>query len=226
MEWLVHEGYRAVDIEAVVDHVAGAARLPDKAVHVTFDDGFVGVLEHALPALKRFGIPATLFALPRRVGRSNDWMRGRGLPRRPLLSAHQLRALAGEGFTIGSHSCTHVRLPEVPPDVARTEITASKAELEAMLGREVRHFAYPYGACNDVVREMVITAGYRSACSTRSGFNRQGEDLFQLRRIDIAGTDRLWQFRQKLTYGSNATSRLRPLAYVARRVGARLGLAP
>lgn len=224
MAWLVQAGYRAVDIDAVVDHVAGVARLPEHAIHVTFDDGFVGVLEHALPTLKRLGMPATLFALPRRVGGSNDWMRGRGLPRRALLSASQLRTLADEGVTIGSHSCTHVRLPDVPPDVAKTEIVASKQELQAMLGREVRHFAYPYGAYNDAVRELVVDAGYRSACSTHSGFNRPGDDPFQLRRIDIAGTDRPWQFRQKLTYGTNAASRLRPLAYYVRRVGERLGV--
>lgn len=223
MELLASEGYRAVDIEAVVDHVAGAVRLPEKAVHVTFDDGFVGVLEHALPTLKRLGIPATLYALPRRTGRSNDWMHGRGLPRRQLLSSRQLYTIAEEGFTIGSHSCTHARLPEIPPHAAREEIAASREELEAMLGREVRHFAYPYGAFNDAVRQMVIEAGYRSACTTHSGFNRAGEDPFRLRRIDIAGNDRLWQFRQKLAFGTNTASRLQPLAYAARRIGARLG---
>jgi peptidoglycan/xylan/chitin deacetylase (PgdA/CDA1 family) len=224
MAWLAQSGYRAVDLDAAVAHVAGRVRLPDKAVHVTFDDGFVGVLEHALPTLQRLGIPATLFALPRRAGGSNDWMNDRGLPPRPLLSASQLRALADAGLTIGSHSCTHVCLPEVSPDVAQTEIAVSKFELESILGREVRHFAYPYGSFNDAVREMVVHAGYRSACSTLSGFNRPGEDPFRLRRIDIAGSDRLWQFRQKLIFGTNATSRLQPMAYYARRVGARLGI--
>lgn len=225
MQWLADAGYRPVDLDAVVDHVAGRATLPEKSVHVTFDDGFVGVLEHALPVLKRLGMPATLFALPQRAGLTNDWMHRRGAPRRALLSADQLRLLADEGVAIGSHTCTHVRLPDVPPEEARREIAASKDELESMLGREVRHFAYPYGLFSDAVREVVVSAGYKSACSTRCGFNRPGEDPFLIRRIDIAGTDRLWQFRQKLHHGTNEASRLQPLVYYARRVQARLGLA-
>ena len=225
MQWLADAGHRAVGIDAVVDHVAGRASLPEMSFHVTFDDGFVGVLEHALPTLKRLGIPATLFALPQRAGLTNDWMHRRGAPRRALLSAAQLRLLADEGVTIGSHTCTHVRLPDVDPDEATREIVASKLELESMLGREVQHFAYPYGLFSDTVREMVVGAGYRSACSTRSGFNRAGDDPFLIRRIDVAGTDRPWQFRQKLRHGTNEASRLRPLVYYVRRAGARLGLA-
>ena len=223
MRWLVDAGYRGADLDAVADHVAGRAPLPAKSVHVTFDDGFVGVLEHALPVLEACGLPATLFALPRRIGATNDWMHRRGFPRRALLSRAQLELLAAEGVTIGSHTCTHARLPELAPDAARAEIVDSKRELEDLLGRAVDHFAYPYGLFDDGVRDAVVAAGYRSACSTRSGFNRPGEDPFLIRRLDIAGTDRLWQFRQKVRLGSHDARPLQPLRYYASRLAARLG---
>ena len=35
--------------------------LPARSVIVTFDDGYRGVLDHALPILKRYGIPAAVF---------------------------------------------------------------------------------------------------------------------------------------------------------------------
>jgi peptidoglycan/xylan/chitin deacetylase (PgdA/CDA1 family) len=168
-------------------------------------------------------MPATLFALPGRTGDTNDWMWQRGFPRRALLSSRQLRLLADEGVTIGSHTRTHVRLTEIPAEQARAEIAASKTELEDLLGREVAHFAYPFGLFDAAIREMVVGAGYRSACSTRSGFNRPGEDPFLMRRIDVFGTDRLWQFRQKLQFGTNEASRLKPLAYYASRLTSRLG---
>ena len=223
MAWLRNAGYRGVGIEEIIAHVSGAAPLSGKAVHVSFDDGFIGVLEHALPALQDYAMPATLFALSGRTGDTNDWMWQRGFPRRALLSAQQLRLLADEGVTIGSHTRTHVRLPEIPPERAKAEITTSKSELEDMLGHEVSHFAYPFGLFDAAIREMVIGAGYRSACSTRSGFSRPGEDPFLLRRIDVFGTDQLWQFRQKLLYGTNEASRLKPLAYYASRLTSRLG---
>jgi len=222
MKWLVGAGYRGVTLDAVIGHVTGSKPLPERSVHITFDDGFVGVLEHALPTLKTLGLPATLFALPRRIGATNDWMHARGFPRRALLSQPQLRLLADEGMTIGSHTCSHVRLPDLAADAARAEISDSRRELEDLLGREVAHFAYPYGLFNEPVREMVAQAGYRSACSTRSGFNRSGEDPYLVRRLDIAGTDRLWQFRQKLHHGTHEASRWQPIAYYAGRLTARL----
>lgn len=222
MGWLITAGYRPVDIDDILAHVTGRVPLPERSVHITFDDGFVGVLEHALPTLQEHKIPSTLFALADLTGRTNDWMWQRGFPRRALLSAQQLRLLAEQGITIGSHTRTHARLPEIPPEQAATEIKTSKAALEDMLGQEVAHFAYPYGLFNSAVRDLVVEAGYRSACSTRSGFNRPGEDPFLIRRIDIAGTDKLWQFRQKLHHGINQAARLQPLKYYAGRVAARL----
>ncbi len=41
---------------------AGMRTLPPRPVIVTFDDGYRGVLDHALPALERHGVPAAVFA--------------------------------------------------------------------------------------------------------------------------------------------------------------------
>jgi peptidoglycan/xylan/chitin deacetylase (PgdA/CDA1 family) len=225
MAWLGQAGYKGVSLDDVRAHVAGERHIEGNAVHITFDDGFVGVLEHALPTLQQHRMPATLFALPGQTGATNEWMWRRDFPRRAILSAAQLRLLADEGVAIGSHTRTHARLTELPAQQATAEIADSRKELEDMLGLPVNHFAYPFGLFNQDVRDMVAQAGYQAACSTRSGFNRPGEDLYLLRRLDIAGTDRPWQFRQKLRFGSNEASRLQPLAYYGRRLGARLGLA-
>jgi peptidoglycan/xylan/chitin deacetylase (PgdA/CDA1 family) len=216
--WLSRAGYRFVSLEDILNHVIGRIVLQERAVHISFDDGFVGVLEHAWPLLKAYQIPATLFALPGRLGKINDWMAQRGLPKRALLSGEQLSLLAQEGLTIGSHTCTHPRLTELPLQQAKQEIFQSKQELEIILGHKVTCFAYPYGLFNDQIRELVMEAGYLCACSTRAGFNRQGEDPFLLRRIDIYGTDNLWRFRQKLMFGSNESGWLYSVKYYKNRL--------
>lgn len=214
--------YTPVALEELMRCVAGERPWPSRAVHVTFDDGFAGVLEHAAPVLAARSIPATLFAVSDRLGRSNDWMTRRGFPERALLSAAQLRELQSAGFTIGSHTKTHARLTELERERVADEVASSKAVLEDALGREVAYFAYPYGLMNDSVRRAVVDAGYLAACSTVPGFNRLGEDAFRMRRIDVFGTDRLWQFRQKLRFGRNESSRFFGLRYYAARLGARL----
>jgi peptidoglycan/xylan/chitin deacetylase (PgdA/CDA1 family) len=65
---LLVERTRPVDLDAVLDAVHGRARLPERALLVTFDDGHRSVLERGLPLLRERGIPAVLFVLPGVVG--------------------------------------------------------------------------------------------------------------------------------------------------------------
>jgi peptidoglycan/xylan/chitin deacetylase (PgdA/CDA1 family) len=215
--------YSPIGLDELVAGVRGSRPLPERAVHVTFDDGFAGVLEHAAPVLAARSIPATLFAVSDRLGQTNDWMTRRGFPERPLMTAAQLRELEATGFTIGSHTKSHARLTELDGGQVADEVAASMWALEDALGKTVRYFAYPYGLQNDAVRGAVVEAGYEAACSTISGFNRSGQDPYLLRRIDIFGMDRLWQFRQKLRFGRNESSRLYDLTYYASRIKARFG---
>lgn len=224
MAYLARGGYTPVTMDALLDCLDGRTRWPRDPVHVTFDDGFADVMRHAVPVLRRHGIPATIFALSARLGQTNDWMRARGFPQRELVTAAQLRELAADGITIGSHTRTHPRLTELSSAAAAHEISGSKRDLEDALGQRVDYFAYPYGLYGDEHRALVEAAGYRAACSTLSGFNRPEQDRHALRRLDIFGTDRLWQFRQKLRFGTNDATRLRPVTYYAGRIAARVGL--
>jgi len=221
--YLAESGYTPVSLAQLCDCMEGTTPMPDKPVHITFDDGFTCVLEHAAPILHRHRFPATMFALSDRLGGTNDWMTCRGFPERTILSVDGLRALEAAGFTIGSHTRTHARLTDLAEKDAEDEIMASRAKLEEQLGHAIDYFAYPFGAFNQTVRDIAARAGYRAACSTRSGFNRVGEDPYLLRRIDVFGTDRLWQFKQKLTFGTNDASLMYPLRYAARRILDRLG---
>jgi len=67
------------------------------------------------------------------------------------------------GFTVGSHTSTHVSLPVESPDRIAAELQESKAELESHLGERIDHFAYPGGHFNTQVVEAVARAGYRFA---------------------------------------------------------------
>jgi len=53
--------YQPVSLARMVDWLEGRATLPERAVAITFDDGYRNVLTEAGPVLQRLGIPATLF---------------------------------------------------------------------------------------------------------------------------------------------------------------------
>lgn len=223
MRHLAQSQLHLVSLDALADAMDGRAAWPVDGVAVTFDDGFADTYANATPVLARYRIPATMFALSGHVGGTNRWMSTRGFPERSLMSAQQLRDMAAAGIGIGSHTRTHPHLPTLDAVAKRDEIRGSKQDLEDLLGRAVTSFAYPYGHLDDDARLAVEEAGYRSACSVRTGFNGPGVDRFLLRRIEVFGTDSVGQLRQKLKFGANDVSALYPIRYYAGRVASRLG---
>jgi len=203
MQQIRQAGYQVVSLATVLDGIAGKTELPDKAVAITFDDGVACAYENALPILQEFGYPASVFVVSSRVGGYNDWCEVFGFPRRRMLTAGEIRALAGSGVDIGSHTVNHLWLGKTGKAAVTNEIRDSKAALEDILGRETPHFAYPFGSWSPMARNTVMEAGYTGACSTMSGRNRKGTDPYLLRRSEIMGSDAPWQFRLKLRFATN-----------------------
>lgn len=53
--------YRLVSLDQIVEWLEGCGELPERAVAVTFDDGYRNVLTQAAPILSGLGVPATVF---------------------------------------------------------------------------------------------------------------------------------------------------------------------
>lgn len=96
------------------------------------------------------------------------------------LSIDDLRKAIRLGGTIGSHTLFHPILTQCTRDEMKYELTESKRILEASLEIEVAHFAYTGGVWNDIVRQEVIAAGYKTARSTSPGWIESGMDPYDL----------------------------------------------
>ena len=182
MSWLKRRGLQGVGIGMLVDAMrAGRQR---GLVGITFDDGYVSVLEAALPELRRHGFTATMFIISGRLGGSNEWDEG---PRWPLMSASQVRELAAAGMEIGSHSATHPRLASIGVGHLEAEIGDSRASIGELVGAPVRGFAYPYGSMDAAARHAVRAAGYDYACAVQTPRSELG--FMALPRIYVGQRD-------------------------------------
>ena len=152
-------------------------------VALTLDDGFANVFEHGLEPLARHGFHAMAFLTADLIGGWNEWEMQEGEVRQPLMNETQIREWLAAGHEIGSHTLTHPFLTRLSVARAAEEISASKKKLEDRFGRPVRHFCYPYGDWNPAVRDLVVAAGYETACTTEFGVNTAATPRFELKRI-------------------------------------------
>jgi peptidoglycan/xylan/chitin deacetylase (PgdA/CDA1 family) len=166
-----------------LDGFVGEATSRVGRLAVTFDDGYASVLTNGLEVLARHRVRAIEFLVADKLGGRNDWDVAKGDVSEPLMDAVQVREWLTAGHAIGSHSLTHPNLRKIPRAQAREEIVASRKRLEDLFGVPVRHFCYPYGSFDDVVRDLVAEAGYLTACTVEHGVNASRADDFRLRRI-------------------------------------------
>lgn len=156
-----------------------------KVVGITFDDGYVDNLRHALPVLQRFGFTATCYAVSGMPGGVNAWDLANGAPPAPLMDTAQMRLWVAGGMEIGAHTRHHVDLCKCDPATALSEITGSKADLEQALGVGVGSFCYPFGEHRDEHVEMVRLAGYETATTIVPGRASTTDDRMRLPRISV-----------------------------------------
>lgn len=166
-----------------------AGKVPDRAVAITFDDGFRNTITTAKPILDDAGFVATAFPVTGFLGSTDHWPGGTGVE--PLMTSADLLRLRADGWEIGGHSHMHRRLPRLASKDAAYEIQRSTQILEDLLGEPVRSFAYPYGEHNPGVR--ALAAATYDTCLTigteRVARNARTEAM---PRVDAWYTRRPW----------------------------------
>ena len=81
------------------------------------------------------------------------------------MTAAEVRKVADAGIEIGSHSLSHVQLPEITDGALVDEVRRSRVLLAEIAGREVIGFCYPYGGVGEREIWAVRAAGYDYACA-------------------------------------------------------------
>lgn len=224
MRALEQRGMRACRVDDFIAWLNGDMELSEGSFVLTFDDGFLGVYQHAYPLLSKMGWPATVFLVSGLIGKQDAWTE-RENPSgstHPLLGRHEIEEMAREGFSFQSHSRSHPDLRRLAGASLAEELTGAREDLENLLRRAVPYFAYPFGWYNDEVLKAVKTSGYKAAFSAQPGFNRRDADRYRIRRLDVYGTDTTATLLRKINFGSNDGSWWQSIRYYAGRMAARV----
>lgn len=125
--------------------------------------GFHSSFRRLVTRLPRHRQEDVLDAIVQQVGSGET-----GSRRSRLMTWEMLAELQDAGITVGSHTRSHVLLPNEEPRRVEEEIHGSRRALERHLGVGPRHFSYPDGSFDAASLRAVAAAGYRAAFTTCS----------------------------------------------------------
>lgn len=184
LKYLHDNGYTVIPLQTLVDYELGKAPPPPaKSVVITMDDGHRSVYEQALPLIKQYRFPVTLFIYPSAI--SN--------PHAPYaMSWEQLHELVDTGlFSIQSHTYWHPNFkiekrrlsPAEYDKFVTTQLQKSKSTLEKRFGTQIDVLAWPFGIYDDDLLDRAKAAGYVAAFTIDGKQVHDGERLQALPRF-------------------------------------------
>lgn len=216
IDWLRNNGYNFVSVNDLLAARAGRTPLPEKAVLITFDDGYSSMYNHAWPILKMFKIPAVIAVVGSWLDeKQNVDFDGRKIPRDALLSWAQIKEMQESGLIeMASHSyALHQGLLSNPqgnkqpaatarlwlPEQKRYEdetayrkrvyadLKRNNELLRSRTGKAPRIVVWPYGRYNIESRKVAEELGMPIGLTLDDGPNTATTPLWGLRRILLEG---------------------------------------
>jgi len=155
---------------------------------VTFDDGFRSVLKNALPVLKEWKIPATIFFATNYFGGFPVWIQEENHPDRneKIMSSTEMKQLNSGIINIGSHTASHPLLNSLANPEITKELLQSKERLEELSRRSVSLFAIPFGKYPEEVFRIAREVGYSRVFTNDPERILDLTNKFVLGRFDVS----------------------------------------
>ena len=188
--------------------------LPEKAMIITFDDGYSSNYE-LLPIIQKYDVPVIMFICSSIMDTNrklwsdyevqgystkqfkkmpNDERRclmndagfeeQKEFSYRSALNSQEIREMSNI-VEFQSHTRYHSVLPNCSDQIAAEEIGLSKKELEEKLGLNIQSLSYPCGDYSNRDIKLAKEAGYRYGFTVDHHFNTLNTDSYRLRRLCI-----------------------------------------
>lgn len=174
IKMLADSGYHTILPDQLYDYLNNGTALPSKPIMLTFDDTDLDQYTIAEPTMKKYGFKGVFFVMTVSIGRPN------------YMSKAQIKDLSDKGNDIGSHTWDHHNVKKYQGKDWETQIDKPTKTLEEITGKNIHHFAYPFGLWNPEAIPELKKRGFKSAyiLSTKRDENNP---LFTIRRIIASG---------------------------------------
>jgi len=227
LDTLLQRGYHVISPEDLTTFLEGKTAIPEKAVVITFDDGYRSFYRYAYPELKTRGIPAACFMITAWAGKKVGgleylhWQEMREMQANKMSfyvhtdHSHYAAPTTAQGSP-KSILANRIWLPEENRPETEEEyrqrvvrdLSAARHLLELKLHRPVTQIAWPYGESSEQLVEIAQALGYRFCYTTRSAMVTAKTNPLAIPRLSVgdagtSGKDLLWQiqlaaFKEKL----------------------------
>ena len=189
LKYLQDNGYQFVFLRELTDQFLIKGVLPNsRMVAITADDGHISIYTDALPLLRKYRVPMTLFIYPSAISNASYAM-----------TWDQLRQLKSTGlFDFESHTYWH---PNFKKDQGRLkpaeyqksveiQLRKSKEVLEKQLNQKVNILAWPFGIYDPWLESKAAEAGYVAAFSIDRHHATPSEKRMAFPRYLMTNADR------------------------------------
>ncbi|MET1057869.1 MAG: polysaccharide deacetylase family protein [Pedobacter sp.] len=174
MKMLADSGYHTILADQLYDYLNNGTALPSKPIVLTFDDTDVDQYTIAEPTLTKYGYKGIYFVMTVSLGRPH------------YMSKAQVKDLSDKGNDIGSHTWDHHNVKKYQGKDWEIQIDKPTKTLHEITGKDIHHFAYPFGLWNPEAIPELKKRGFKSAFIL--GTKRdENNPLFTIRRIIASG---------------------------------------
>lgn len=175
MKALKDSGYQTILPDQLYDYLVYNAELPAKPVMLTFDDSNEAQYTIAAKEMEKYGFRGVFFLMTISLNR----------PR--YMTNEQVVDLVKRGHAVESHTWDHHMVTKYKGEDFQKQFEGANRTIEAITGKPVTYFAYPFGLWNEAAIPELKKAGYKMSfiLSTKRDST---EPLQTVRRMIVPGT--------------------------------------
>lgn len=204
LKYLVKKGYTTIGLSDLCQYLANKKALPGRAVLITFDDGHRNNYTQMYPLLKKYNCRGNMFIVSNFIedNKGNSHL-GK------YVTDDDLKIMDPAIMEYGLHSYDHIDYNKLDENGINADIKKCKQQLTDLGIKFQPCFAYTYGSYpkkDEIKRNILfeVLKANKVIAAFRIG-NRINKlpvpNTLLMTRIDIRGTDSLFEFKIKLSKG-------------------------